>query len=91
MSSTERCWATVRIEQVDEDGQVHFVEVPDGLEVSRASTATSTVPPDTEQAGSGFSGTTAEQKSAQRTIGDPPGRAVFGFDALITRRSGRSS
>ncbi len=28
VAGTERFWSVVRIEQVDADGQVHFVEVP---------------------------------------------------------------
>lgn len=60
VAGTDRYWATVRIEQVDDDGQVHFVEVSDGPEAGPASTATSTVPPGTDESGSGPEGTTAE-------------------------------
>jgi hypothetical protein len=28
IAGTDRFWSVVRIEQVDDDGQVHFVEVP---------------------------------------------------------------
>lgn len=29
LAGSERFWAPVRIEQVDDDGQVHFVAIPD--------------------------------------------------------------
>jgi hypothetical protein len=28
IAGTERFWSVVRIEQIDDDGQVHFVDVP---------------------------------------------------------------
>lgn len=41
VAGTERCWAQVRIEQVDDDGQVHFVAVPND-DSTAASTSTDT-------------------------------------------------
>lgn len=62
VAGTERYWAQVRIEQVDDDGQVHFVAVTDSdPTAASASTATSTVPLDTDESGPGPEGTTTDQ------------------------------
>lgn len=73
VAGTERYWATVRIEQVDDDGQVHFVEAPAGA----TSTATSTVPLGSDESGSGPHGTTTEQNRSSEGPSGTDGDGTF--------------